>query len=71
MYMYIKILSCNNKKYTFHFSFPEFYYNISKIIKNYMFFNQFDTILLITDSISMKSDFNKIDNNTINNKIIT
>ena len=34
-----------------------------------MFFNQFDTILLITDSISMKSDFNKIDNNKINNKI--
>ena len=53
-----------------HFSLPEFIIKHQKMIKNYEFFNKYDTLLLMTDSISMKSDLNEIDN-MINNGVVS
>ena len=37
------------------------------MIQKYVFFNKYDTLLLMTGSISMNSELNKIDNVIINN----
>ena len=51
-----------------HFLFREFYHETSKKSKKREYFDKYDTLLLITGSIPMNSEFNKTDN-VVNNRV--